>query len=76
MNFIASPLFSDGRVADRDLGEQIGLEQTVVDRVATLGNAYAIHGQGSERRYLAAHAVRGAAPDFHRLECFAALPGA
>jgi len=39
-------------------------------------NAYAIHGQGSERRYLAAHAVRGAAPDFHRLECFAALPGA
>src|SRR5262245_10428954 len=36
-------------------------------------NAYAIHGQGSGRRYLAAHAVRGAAPDFHRLECFAPL---
>jgi len=37
-------------------------------------NAYAIHGQGAARRYLAAHAVRGAAPDFHRLECFAPLP--
>jgi hypothetical protein len=37
-------------------------------------NAYAIHGEGGARRYLAAHAVGGAAPDFHRLDCFAPLP--
>jgi hypothetical protein len=34
-------------------------------------NAYAIHGQGAQRRYLAAHPVPGDAPDFHRLEHFA-----
>jgi hypothetical protein len=33
-------------------------------------NAYAIHGAGSARRYLAAFPVPGAAPDFHRLEAF------
>jgi hypothetical protein len=33
-------------------------------------NAYAVHGQGEERRYLAAFPVPGAAPDFHRLEHF------
>jgi hypothetical protein len=36
-------------------------------------NAYAIHGLGNARRYLAAHPVPGDAPDFHRLECFAPL---
>lgn len=39
-------------------------------------NAYAIHGQGAARRYLAAHPVPGAAPDFHRLACFGPLQGA
>jgi len=34
-------------------------------------NAYAIHGVGSGRRYLAAHPVPGPEPDFHRLEHFA-----
>jgi len=33
-------------------------------------NAYAIHGQGDDRRYLAMTAVPGDTPDFHRLECF------
>ncbi len=36
-------------------------------------NAYALHGIGAERRYLAAQPVGGAAPDFHRLERFAPL---
>ncbi len=37
-------------------------------------NAYAIHGQGAQRRYLAAHAVPGPQPDFHRLDAFAPWP--
>jgi hypothetical protein len=36
-------------------------------------NAYTIAGTGTERRYAAASPVPGAAPDFHRLECFAPL---
>jgi hypothetical protein len=38
------------------------------------GNAYAIHGRGAARRYLAAHPVPGAAPDFHQPARFAPLP--
>ncbi len=37
-------------------------------------NAYAIHGQGEARRYLAFEPVPGDRPDFHRLERFVALP--
>ncbi len=37
-------------------------------------NAYAIRGQGDQRRYLAWRPVPGEAPDFHRLECFGVLP--
>ncbi len=37
-------------------------------------NAYAIHGVGGERRYLAAHPVPGDRPDFHRLDHFAEWP--
>ena len=33
-------------------------------------NAFAIHGTGAQRRYLAAHAVPGPQPDFHRPERF------
>ena len=33
-------------------------------------NAYAIHGTGTARRYLAWAPVPGDRPDFHRLECF------
>lgn len=37
------------------------------------GNAYAIHGQGEQRRYLAWTPVPGDGPDFHRLERFGVL---
>ena len=33
-------------------------------------NAFAIHGQGLDRRYLAAAPVPGDGPDFHRIELF------
>ena len=33
-------------------------------------NAYAIHGTGDQRRYLAAVPVPGDKPDFHRLDAF------
>ena len=36
-------------------------------------NAFAIHGAGAARRYLAAWPTGGARPDFHRLEAFASL---
>ncbi len=36
-------------------------------------NAYGIHGQGSDRRYLAWRPVPGEEPDFHRLESFLAV---
>jgi hypothetical protein len=37
------------------------------------GNAYALHGEGTRRRYLAAHPVPGAQPDFHQLARFVPL---
>ena len=37
-------------------------------------NAFAIHGRGSDRRYLAAHALPGTHPDFHRIADFPGLP--
>ncbi len=40
----------------------------------TTHNAYAIHGVGEKRRYLAMTAVPGAQPDFHRLSFFTELP--
>lgn len=33
-------------------------------------NAYAIHGQGANRRYLAAFSLKGTTPDFHQLDAF------
>lgn len=36
-------------------------------------NAYAIHGKGSTRRYLAAYAPGGVTPDFHQLQAFQPL---
>jgi len=36
-------------------------------------NAYAIHGCGPDRRYLACHPVPGDGPDFHRLQHFKPL---
>jgi hypothetical protein len=37
-------------------------------------NGYAIHGEGTGRRYLAAWPVPGEAPDFHRLDGFRPIP--
>lgn len=37
------------------------------------GNAYAIHGRGPDRRYLAWTPVPGPSPDFHRLSLFPAI---
>jgi len=37
-------------------------------------NAFAIHGPRGSRRFLAAHPLPGAAPDFHQPERFPALP--
>ena len=37
------------------------------------GNAYAIHGEGTQRRYLAYYPVPSPVPDFHRLEHFGPL---
>ncbi len=37
------------------------------------GNAYAMHGRGAGRRFLAAHPAPGPGPDFHRLEAFQPL---
>lgn len=36
-------------------------------------NAYAVHGQGAKRRYLAAFPVPGEKPDFHQPRYFASL---
>ena len=44
-----------------------------VPRAASRVNAYALHGAGADRRFLAFQAVPGSAPDFHRLERFATL---
>lgn len=37
------------------------------------GNAFALHGAGGERRYLAATPMPGPLPDFHRPELFTAM---
>lgn len=41
----------------------------------THANAYAIHGQGVKRRYLAAYPVPGKKPDFHQPRYFRCLDG-
>lgn len=46
------------------------LSRALVPEPIVAANAYAIHGAGRVRRYLASHPVPGLAPDFHRLECF------
>lgn len=40
------------------------------------GNAYAIHGEGSTRRYCCAFPAQSSQPDFHRLESFQPVSGA
>jgi hypothetical protein len=60
---------------DTHIGEQIwqGKARFPVSYVppgVSRVNAYAIHGRGEERRYLAAFAVPGERPDFHQLTAF------
>ncbi len=37
-------------------------------------NGYGVHGQGSNRRYVAVHPVPGESPDFHQPDAFLPLP--
>lgn len=57
---------------DRWRGEAV-LERHFLPPPPYRGNAYAIHGQGAERRYLAATPVPGEEPDFHRVAFFPGL---
>ncbi len=49
------------------------LDRRLVPEGPLRGNAYAIHGVGPARRYLAWQPVPGPAPDFHQPERFAPL---
>lgn len=49
------------------------LDASLLPDGLTRHNAYAIHGEGKARRYLAAHAMGGDLPDFHRLDAFQLL---
>jgi hypothetical protein len=49
------------------------VDGTLVPRPIRRGNAYAIHGEGKARRFLACYPVPGTRPDFHQLEHFQAL---
>lgn len=53
---------------------ELRLERSLLPPGPLRWNAYAIHGVGARRRYLAAHPAPGPAPDFHRLEAFAPAP--
>jgi hypothetical protein len=49
------------------------IETSYLPAHLSLANAYAIHGQGQHRRYLAAFAVPGPQPDFHQPHFFQTL---
>jgi hypothetical protein len=52
---------------------EVALDEALIPAGWSHLNAYAIHGLDPARRYLAWQPAGGAAPDFHRLEAFAAL---
>jgi hypothetical protein len=67
------PLTIDSLVVDRARGRwraTARLDAAFVPSRPLWYNAYAIHGRGAARRYLAHAPVPGPAPDFHRLESF------
>lgn len=70
----ALPLGFSARVAGTRWRGEASIPWAWVPTGALRGNAYAIHGQGESRRYLAWAPVPGDAPDFHRLEHFPSLP--
>ncbi len=62
-------------VLDRGLGRwraELSFSRDLLPPGLARANAFAIHGVGDARRYLAAHAVPGDGPDFHRLGAFPA----
>ena len=58
---------------ERWLGRATVSRDQLPDEIVAF-NAYAIHGTGEARRYLAYAPVPGDGPDFHRLEHFAPWP--
>lgn len=60
------------RVGDRFEG-RARLSRALLPPDLQAANAFAIHGVGSDRRYLAASALPGPAPDFHRLSDYPPL---
>jgi len=70
-------VIESARDVSRWRGEAL-LDRTLLPPTPHRINAYAIHGQGADRRYLALYPGPGEGPDFHRLEYFeeATLPGA
>lgn len=64
--------FEARRVGDRWWGVA-SLDATLLPPGFRRLNAYAIHGVGAARRYLAWRPVPGERPDFHRLDCFGPL---
>ncbi len=71
-NVVAShvPLALDVRRAGPRWTARAALERRWVPEPAVRANAFAIHGVGSDRRFLAHAPVPGAHPDFHRLDRF------
>ncbi len=64
------PMDYRATVSDRRWHGRAELPVTRLPPNVRWGNAFAIHGSGKGRRFLAAHPVGGDRPDFHRLECF------
>ncbi len=71
-----SPLSVDSRILGGRFRASLRLGVEDLPPAPWRANAYAIHGVGSDRRYLAAYRIDGpgtVTPDFHRLSCFEAL---
>jgi hypothetical protein len=68
------PITYDVELRDGHWHGRAVLPASLVPKGLHAANAYAIHGEGPERRYLAAWPVPGEAPDFHRLEDFQPIP--
>ncbi|MDX1382814.1 MAG: hypothetical protein R3190_04165 [Thermoanaerobaculia bacterium] len=64
--------FEASRTADRWSGTAL-LDADELPPRPWRGNAYAIHGQGDARRYLAVHRTPGPHPDFHQPAFFPRL---
>ena len=77
----ASVYFKNCGIAGMEVSREGGRWQAIVRFPAgwlpcglRAANAYAIHGLGPARRFLAASPVPGDEPDFHQLASFPALP--